>query len=36
LWPSQPGKRLDGGYITPTLADPVLTDWTQNVTRHLR
>lgn len=31
--PSQPGKRLDGDYITPTLADPVLTDWAQNVTR---
>ena len=29
--PSQPGKRLEGDYITPTLADPVLTNWAQAV-----
>jgi HAD superfamily hydrolase (TIGR01509 family) len=34
--PSQPGKQLDGDYITSTLADPVLTDWAQKVTNHLR
>lgn len=34
--PSQPGTRLDGDYITPTLADPALTDWAQNVTRQPR
>jgi beta-phosphoglucomutase-like phosphatase (HAD superfamily) len=34
--PSQPGTRLDGDYITPTLADPTLTDWAQNVTRQPR
>ena len=27
--PSQPGKRLDGDYITSTLADPLLTSWAQ-------
>jgi hypothetical protein len=25
--PSQPGKRLDGDYVTPRLVDPILTDW---------
>lgn len=30
--PSQPGKRLDGDYITPTLVDPLLTEWAQDVT----
>lgn len=30
--PSQPGKRLDGDYVTTTLLDPLLTDWAQNVT----
>jgi beta-phosphoglucomutase-like phosphatase (HAD superfamily) len=34
--PSQPGTRLDGDYITPTLTDPALTDWAQNVTRQPR
>ena len=34
--PSQAGTRLDGDYITPTLADPALTDWAQNVTRQPR
>lgn len=34
--PSQPGKRLDGDYITSTLADPVLTAWAQKVTNGSR
>lgn len=29
--PSQPGKRLDGDYITTTLLDPLLTGWAQSV-----
>jgi beta-phosphoglucomutase-like phosphatase (HAD superfamily) len=29
--PSQPGKRLDGDYITTTLDDAVLTNWAQSV-----
>jgi len=34
--PSQPGKRLDGDYVTTTLADPTLTDWARNITRQTR
>jgi HAD superfamily hydrolase (TIGR01509 family) len=30
--PSQPGKQLDGDYITTSLADPLLIDWAQKVT----
>ena len=30
--PSQPGKQLDGDYVTSTLADPLLTAWAQRVT----
>jgi hypothetical protein len=29
---SQPGKQLDGDYITTSLADPLLIDWAQKVT----
>lgn len=29
--PSQPGKRLDGDYITDSLTDAVLIDWARNV-----
>jgi HAD superfamily hydrolase (TIGR01509 family) len=31
--PSQPGKQLDGDYVTTTLADPHITDWAKQVTR---
>ena len=31
--PSQPGKQLDGDYITDTLGDPVLVEWAQTVKR---
>lgn len=34
--PSQPGKSLDGDDIASTLADPVLTDWAQQVISHPR
>jgi beta-phosphoglucomutase-like phosphatase (HAD superfamily) len=30
--PSQPGKQLDGDYVTTTLDDPVLIEWAQAVT----
>jgi beta-phosphoglucomutase-like phosphatase (HAD superfamily) len=34
--PSQPGKQLDGDYVTSTLADPLLTAWAQRVTAEPR
>jgi beta-phosphoglucomutase-like phosphatase (HAD superfamily) len=30
--PSQPGKALDGDYVTASLRDPVLTEWAQALT----
>ena len=34
--PSQPGKHLDGDYVTTSLADTRLTEWAQKVTRGRR
>ena len=31
--PSQPGKELDGDYVTTSLADPALVEWARTVTR---
>ena len=31
--PSQPGKELDGDYVTTTLADPVIQEWARTVQR---
>lgn len=31
--PSQPGKVLDGDYVTASLGDPVLAEWAQTLTR---
>jgi HAD superfamily hydrolase (TIGR01509 family) len=30
--PSQPGKQLDGDYVTTSLNDPCVTEWARNVT----
>lgn len=34
--PSQPGKHLDGDYVTSTLVDPLLAEWAQTVTARPR
>lgn len=31
--PSQPGKKLDGDYVTTSLADAAVTEWAQSVAR---